>query len=171
MKQHQSPIIALLFPDYSSVDAGPGRQWSSTLWSARRRTHNTFGLESHASTLVARLYVYRSLGLYTCLVAYHMNARSPTSVCMPFNDQTYSRIQTRAECNERNLGDPTLAEPTFLIESAEASWSPVNIYIRSQGILCSLAQQNVLNEFGGRPKNQPPPIVALLPPWPHRSGC
>ena len=74
---------------------------------------------------------------------------------MPFNDQTYSRIPTRAERNERNLGDPTPPEPTFLI--------PVNIYIRPQGMLCSHAQQHALNEFGGRPNNQPPPIAALPP--------
>ena len=36
-----------------------------------------------------------------------MNARSPTNVCMPFNDQTRSRIQTQTERNEKNLGDPT----------------------------------------------------------------
>ena len=54
--------VALLLPYYTTaLGTGSGRQWNQALWSARRRIQVIFGLDRHASTLVARLFVYRSL--------------------------------------------------------------------------------------------------------------
>lgn len=92
-------LLLLLLPDYTTVlGAESGRHRNSALWSARRRTQDMVGLESHARTLVARLFVYCSLCLYACLVACQMNARSPTNTCTLSDDQTNVRIQTRTEC-------------------------------------------------------------------------
>lgn len=49
------------------------------------------------------MFVRCSLCMYACLVAYYMNTCSPQTACMPSNHRTYPGVQTRSECNERNL--------------------------------------------------------------------
>ena len=72
-------------------------------------------MQAHSSLMCS--YIARC----ACIPAssYHMNARSPTNACMPLDDQTYSRMQTRAECNERNLVDRTPPKPALSLDQPQ----------------------------------------------------
>lgn len=112
-----------------------GRHENATVSSLPRRTQDVFGREWHARILVARLDVDRSLCLNACLIAYYVNARSPTNACMSFDDQPCCRNKPHAESTEKNPGDPTPPELMFLIELTRATGFSVNTSTRSKEIV------------------------------------
>ena len=100
-------------PDYTiALGTWSGRQWNQTLWPARRQFQVIFGLHRHASTLVVRLFVYRSLCLYACLIVYHMNTLSQKHAYKSFDDQRYSRIQTKGTSETPPLPNPRRPLPS-----------------------------------------------------------